>query len=88
MDSYQKELLFFLTHYHSLLLFATPTPPPPEKNNITMVADLCHFVISLFRGECEKTNAKRRKIASFRLFRLFVFFCIRMIRSFHYNDIY
>ena len=31
-----------------------------------MVADLCHFVFSLFRGEVEKT--KRRKIASFRLF--------------------
>ena len=36
----------------------------------TMVADLCHCAFSLFRGEGEKTKAKRRNFASFRL-RLF-----------------
>ena len=35
---------------------------------VTMVADLCHFVFSFICGEGEKTKAKRRKNASFRLF--------------------
>ena len=40
---------------------------PLTRQRILMVADLCHFVISLFPGEGEKTKAKKLKFASFRL---------------------